>query len=144
MKYLIFIFLLIPILIFSQTKEIQKNDNPTDVKKLYTKGSVKFGVGFEKYFMFEKYYENTGKDAGDAYIYPGGGTGIEAILGYNINPRVSSEIGIGYVSSGESVKDASASFNKSILHASIIYRLKKSKTYIPYFGAGFSTNLSVN
>ena len=143
MKHLIILLLLTPVLTFSQiTEDLSINNTPV-TKKLYTKGSFVFGPGFEKIKVGEKWDKDTPEDTEDVFISPGGGMGIEAALGYDFNSSLSSEIGIGYVFSGESVDETSFYFNKSTIRASIIYRLTSSRAYIPYFGAGLSTNLSV-
>lgn len=143
MKHLIILIILTPILVFSQITEDISNNNPTVIKKLYTKGLLQFGGG-GKVKAGEKYYTDSSKDPEDIYIHPGGGTGLEAILGYDISPSLSGEIGIGFLQSGESVKKDKTFFNKSTLRVSVIYRLKSSKEYVPYIGGGFSTNLSVS
>jgi len=142
-KYLISLFLLTPILIFSQiTEDLSGNIRPVK-KKLYTKVLLQVGGG-GKVLAGEKSYTVSDKDPEDIYIHPGGGTGLEAVIGYDINPSLSGELGIGFLQSGDQAGKDHIWFWKQTLRASVIYRLNISKGYFPYIGGGFSTNLSVS
>lgn len=138
MKYLI-LSLLTPMLIFSQITE----DLSTQ-KKLYTKGSFVFGPGFEKVLVAQISYPDSDKDPEDVYINPGGGAGIEAVIGYDLSKSLSCELALGWENSGDVIdKDNSAMFNKFPLRVSILYRIPIDKKFTPYIGAGVSTNLAV-
>ena len=73
MKYIILIFFLTPILIFSQVTENLSANTSTVSKKLYTKGSFMYGPGTEEVWVATKYYQNSDKDPEDIYMRPGGG-----------------------------------------------------------------------
>lgn len=139
MKYLILLFLLSPILIISQITEDLSSNIPLAKAKWYAKGLYQHGVGFEPVFIGTQYYITPHKPY-DIYIQPGGGVGLEAVIGNYINPSLSGEIGIGFLQSGYT---DDITFNKWTLRTSVIYRLKSSKEYVPYVGGGLSTNLSV-
>lgn len=139
MKHLITIIMLTPILIFSQVIE----DLSSKQKKLYTKGAIVFGPGFEKILVAEVQYRDSDKDNEDVHISPGGGAGIEGVIGYDISKSLSCEFALGWENSGKVVdKTNSAMFNKFPLRASVLYRILIDKKYTPYFGAGISTVLS--
>jgi len=76
MKYLTLILILIPVIVFSEIQENLSGNTPFVVKRLYAKGSLIFGPGFEERILVGKgYYEDEDKDPQDIYISPGGGTG---------------------------------------------------------------------
>ncbi|MFC1535937.1 opacity family porin [Candidatus Neomarinimicrobiota bacterium] len=138
MKRIILSFLLTPIFMFSQIA-----DDMSVNKKLYTKGSFVFGPGFEKFLVAEVHYRDSDKDNEEVHISPGGGAGIEGVIGYDISKSLSCEFALGWENSGKVVdKDNSAMFNKYPLRASVLYRIIIDKKYTPYIGAGISTVLS--
>jgi len=141
-KHLIILIILTPIFILSQITEDQYNNIPIVKKKLYTKGLVQFGGGYEKILAGKKYYTDSDKDPEDIYIRPGGGIGLEGIIGYDFSPTLSTEIGIGFAGSGETVDKDNIYFNKTIFRATILYKMVSTKEYKPYIGGGFTTNLS--
>ena len=143
MKYLI-LSLLTPILIFSQITEALSNNNQTEIKKLYTKGSFLFGTGTEKIWVATKYYQNSDKDPEDIYMHPGGGYGIEAVFGYNVTKLLSFELALGWMTSGEVIdKDNIAMLKKFPVQAVVLYRIPMNKKFTPYIGGGLSTLLSI-
>ena len=143
MKHLIILIILTPILIFSQITEDLSGNESTNTKKLYTKGSFVFGPGFEKIKVGEKYYEDSDRDNSDINIMPGGGFGVEGVLGYDLSKLLAVEFSIGTQNSGSSIdKDNKASFQKSQIRASVLYRIPIDKKYVPYIGVGISTVLS--
>ena len=143
MKNLIILIILIPILIFSQITEDLSDSESTNTKKLYTKGSFVFGPGFERIKVGEKYYEDSDRDNSDINIMPGGGAGVEAVIGYDLSKALAFEFSIGTQNSGSFIdKDNKAQFKKSQIRASVLYKIPIDKKYVPYIGAGISTVLS--
>ena len=143
MKHLIILLLLTPVLIFSQITEDLSGNEPLVIKKLYAKGAFIFGPGFEKIKVGEKYYEDSERDNSDINIMPGGGFGVEGVLGYDLSKLLTVEFSIGTQNSGSSIdKDNKASFQKSQIRASVLYRIPIDKKYVPYIGVGISTVLS--
>ena len=143
MKYLILSLLLTPILIFSQITEDISGNTPAVKNKLYTKGSFMFGPGFEKVLVAEIRYVDSDKDPKKVHISPGGGAGIEAVIGYDLSKSLSCELAVGWQNSGDIVdKDNSAMFNKFPLRATVLYRIPINKKFTPYVGAGISTNIA--
>lgn len=103
-----------------------------------------FGPGFEKVWVAKVYYVDSDKDPEDVYIHPGGGAGIEAVIGYDLSKSLSCELALGWQNSGKVVdKDNSVMFNKFPLRATVLFRIPINKKFTPYVGAGVSTNLSV-
>ena len=144
MKHLIILIILTPILIFSQITGDLSTELPTIQKKLYTKGSIVFGPGFEKVLVAEITYADSDKDPEDVYINPGGGAGIETVIGYDLLKLLSCELALGWENSGDVIdKDNSAMFNKFPLRASLLFRIPIGRKFTPYVGAGVSTNLAV-
>jgi len=144
MKYLISFFLLTPILIFSQITEDISRDTPSVVKKLYTKGSFMYGPGTEEVWVATKYYQDSDKDPEDIYMRPGGGFGIEAVIGYDVTRFLSFELALGWLTSGEVIdKDNMAILEKFPLQAIILYRIPINKKFTPYIGGGLATLLSI-
>ncbi|MFC1785634.1 hypothetical protein ACFL0J_08440, partial [Candidatus Neomarinimicrobiota bacterium] len=140
MKHIIILIFLIPIFLFPQITENLSNEI---TKKLYGKGAFVFGPGFEKVKVGTKIYENSDRDPQDINITPGGGFGVEAGLGYDLTKVLSAEISIGMGNSGASDgEDSKASFQKTLLRASVIYKLPFEKKYTPYIGGGISTVVS--
>ena len=143
MKNLIILIILTPILIFSQITEDLSGSESINTKKLYTKGSFVFGPGFEKIKVGEKYYEDSDRDNSDINIMPGGGAGVEGVIGYDLSKSLAFEFSIGTQNSGSFIdKDNKAQFKKSQIRASILYKIPIGKKYVPYLGAGLSTILS--
>jgi hypothetical protein len=133
--------LLLPVLIVAQSADIQTDDTEvTPAKKLYAKGNILMGVGFDKVFGGYKYVE--GEDPEKINIYPGGGVGVEAVLGYDITPTIAAEVGIAMQSSGQSVSNGHVYFRKVPYRASLLYKPKSTKSYRLYFGGGLSSNFS--
>ncbi len=143
MKHLIILIILTPILVFSQITEDLSGNESTNTKKLYTKGSFVFGPGFEKIKVGEKQYEDSDRDNQDINVMPGGGAGIEAVIGYDLSKSLAFEFSIGVQNSGSFIdKDNKAQFKKSQIRASVLYKIPMGKKYVPYIGAGLSTILS--
>lgn len=143
MKHFILTILLAPIILFSQITEDSSSNNTTIIKKLYTKGSFIFGPGSEKIMVGKKYYEDSDKDPQDINILPGGGVGVEAVIGYDISKLLAFEFSIGTQNSGSYIdKDNVAQFKKSQIRASLLYRIPIGKKYTPYVGAGLSSVIS--
>ncbi len=142
MKYLM-LLLITPILIFSQITEDLSGNKPLVTKKLYTKGSFVFGSGSDEVFVATILMENGDKE--DVHITPGGGTGAEAVIGYDLTQTISCEVAIGIANTGKTYNDGDYDFKfkKSFLRASILYKIPIGKKYTPYIGAGVLTNLSV-
>jgi hypothetical protein len=102
-----------------------------------------YGPGSEKILVAKVTYVDSDKDPEDVYIRPGGGAGIEGVLGYDLSKSLSCEFALGWENSGKVVdKNNSAMFNKFPLRVSLLYRILIDKKYTPYFGAGISTVLS--
>lgn len=142
MKNVIVITIITPILLFCQITENLSAQQPMN-KKLYAKGAFIFGPGFESIKVGEKYYEDSDKDSEDINVMPGGGFGIEGVIGYNISTALSFELSVAMQNSGDVVnEDESVTFSKSLLRASILYKFPSGKKYIPYIGAGISSVLS--
>ncbi len=146
MKIFIFVALFVfitPVMILGQTTGQITEDGVEIVdKKTYVKGNFLMGFGFDKVLAAKKFYEDK-DDVDDIYIRPGGGFGIEGVIGYDITPTITGEIGIGYQASGESVSNGHAYLNKVPFRASIIYKsTSKIKQFALYYGAGISMNLS--
>ncbi len=143
MKHITLLFLLTPILIFSQLTENLSTELPTIQKKLYTKGSFIFGSGSDKVFMETILFEDSSTE--DVYIYPGGGIGVEAVIGYDLIQTLSCELAIGIANNGETYNegDWKLMFKKSFLRVSILYKIPLGKKFTPYIGAGVLANLSV-
>jgi hypothetical protein len=141
-KHLFILLLITPILVFTQIIEDKSQNIPVVKKKLYTKGLVQFGGGYEKILAGQKSYIDSDKDPEDVYIRPGGGIGLEGIIGYDFSPSLSTEIGIGFAGSGETAGKDNLYFNKTIFRATILYKMASTKEYKPYIGGGFTTNLS--
>ena len=142
MKYLM-LLLITPILIFSQITEDLSGNKQLVTKKLYTKGSFVFGPGFEKIKVGEKQYEDSDRDNQDINIMPGGGAGVEAVIGYDLSNSLAFEFSIGLQNSGSFIdEDNKAQFKKSQIRASVLYKIPTGKKYVPYVGAGLSTILS--
>lgn len=138
----VFLTLLItPILIFSQTT-VNMTEIEQPSKKLYAKGALVFGPGFESIKVGEKYYEDSDKDPEDIEVMPGGGVGVEAAIGYDITKSFSLEVSIGNQNSGETVNDDKLQFKKALVRASALYKIQTEKNYTPYFGAGLSMVIS--
>ncbi len=142
MKYFrIVLFILLPILIMGQGTDLQTGEPETlPAKKLYAKLNVLVGVGFDKVFGGYKYVE--GKDPEKINIDPGGGIGVEAVLGYDISPNIAAEFGIATQSSGESVSNGHVYFKKVPYRASILFKPKSNKSFRLFFGGGISSNIS--
>jgi hypothetical protein len=133
--------LLLPVLIVAQGVDIQTDDTEvTPIKRIYAKGNILMGVGFDKVHAGDKYIE--GEYPEKINIYPGGGVGVEVVLGYDISSNFAAEIGIGTQSSGESVSNGHIYFKKMPLRISGIYRLKNKKAYTVFIGCGASFDLS--
>jgi len=142
-KHIIILFLLIPVLCFPQITEDLSTESPHANKKLYAKGALVFGPGFESIKVGEKYYENSDRDPQDIDIMPGGGAGVEAVIGYDITKSLSAEFSIGTQNSGSFVdEDNKAQFKKSLIRASVYYKIPIEKKFTPYIGAGISNVLS--
>ncbi len=109
---------------------------------LYMKGIFGFGIGFEK--IFTGYYETSSydRDLDEVNVYPGGGLNIEGIIGYNISPPLSMEIGIGFQSSGEYAGGDSIYFSRVPLTFSVIYEPRSTGSSQLYIGAGGGVYLS--
>ena len=136
------ILLALPILIYSQTTDNLKPEE-TFNKKLYAKGALVFGPGFESIKVGEKFYEDEDKDPEDINIMPGGGFGIEAAIGYDITKNLGFELSIGTQNSGSYIdEDNRAQFKKAQIRVSGFYRIPIEKKFTPYFGAGLSMILS--
>ncbi len=143
MKHLLILFLITPVLIFTQITEDLSLDAQHTVKKLYAKGAFVFGPGFEKVKVGQKYYEDSERDPQDINIMPGGGVGVEAAFGYDLSKSLTFEFSIGTQNSGSYIdEDNKAQFKKSQIRASVLYKVPINKKYTPYIGAGLSTMLS--
>ncbi len=127
----IFIFLITSVLLFSQTTESHN-------KKLFAKGAFVFGQGFENIKVGEKEYVDSDKENEDVEIMPGGGFGVEGVIGYDITNALSLEVSIGTQNSGEIIDDDKLQFKKALIRATAIYKIQTEKNYTPYFGAGLS------
>ncbi len=146
MKIFVFAALLVlisPILILGQTADQISEDGVEIVnKKMYVKGNFLMGLGFDKVLAAKKYSEDK-DDTDDIYIRPGGGLGVEGVIGYNITSAITGEIGIGYQFSGETVSSDHVYFKKIPFRATLLYKsANKIKQFSLYYGAGVSTNLS--
>lgn len=102
--------------------------------KLYLKGFVGFGAGFDK--IFTGYVETGSGDDDDVNIYPGGGVNIEVLLGYRLMRNLMVEMGIGYQSSGETAGDDSVKFSRFPVKMTLIYEFPSSRSFQLYTGAG--------
>jgi opacity protein-like surface antigen len=139
---LVLLVLITSVLVLGQTAD-QKIDDRIEIvnKKMYVKGNFLMGLGFDKVLAAKKYFEDK-DDVDDIYIRPGGGFGVEGVVGYDITSAIAGEIGIGYQFSGESVSNGHVYFNKFPLRASILYKSTRSiKQFSPYCGVGISMNL---
>lgn len=122
-----------------QPRPTQKPEVPKSAVsqyKFYLKGTLGFGVGFEKISSgFEKIYEGD-RESEEIFIYPGGGINIEGGFGYLIIPALKAELGIGYQASGTSAEDDKVSFYRGVLTLSLIYEFQSKSSIHFYIGAG--------
>lgn len=133
MRRISLVFLL-PIILLAQIDEYVNNQ--TD-RKFYVSGLVQYGPAFEKIKAGSQYDPYFGETS-NIYIRPGGGYGIEAIVGSDIIPSLAAEFGIGLLRSGKVVHTEHIVFDKTTLRASLIYKLRIYKYHKIYFGGGFS------
>jgi len=105
-------------------------------RKLYLKGTIGFGIGFEKIATgLYKVYEDD-REPKEIFIYPGGGINAEAVLGYRVISSLAVELGIGYQSSGTSVKDDTVYFRRIPLTITLINEFKSGGSIKFYAGGG--------
>lgn len=116
----------------------------TSQHKFYLKGILGFGIGFEKISSGAyKIYEDD-REPEEINIYPGGGINIDGIFGYKIIPALNVELGIGYQSSGSSIKDDEVSFHRAILSLSLIHEFESKSSIHFYIGGGSGIYFSPN
>ena len=138
----ILLIFLIPLVLFSQIIE-DKTQNKTS-RNLYTKISLITGSGSDDILVGRVDYTDSEKESEDIYIDPGGGTGLEAIIGYDITNSLSFEFALGWCNTGETVDgDNNILFNRAPVRATILYYFDINKKWTPYIGGGLSSNLSV-
>jgi len=126
--------ILLPMILLAQIDDYATNQTE---RKFYVSGLVQYGPGFEKIKAGSEYIPYT-RETNDIYIRPGGGYGVEGIIGSDIIPSIAVEFGIGILRSGKVVHTEHIVFDKSTLRASLIYKLRIYKYHKIYFGGGFS------
>lgn len=128
------LILYLPLLLYSQITDYSTN---LSERNFYVSILAQYGPGFEKIKTGQEFnvYSNT---TSDIYIRPGGGYGIEAILGSDIIPSIALELGLGLVQSGKVIHTEHIVFNKSTIRASLLYKIKMFNYYTFYVGGGYS------
>ncbi|MBN1272368.1 MAG: hypothetical protein JXB26_08860 [Candidatus Aminicenantes bacterium] len=106
------------------------------VRKLYIKGYVGFGAGFDKIFTGYVKRESGDDEYKDVNIYPGGGVNLELLFGYRFLQNLMLELGIGYQSSGDTAGDDSVSFSRFPLKMTLVFEFPSSRNFKFYTGAG--------
>lgn len=106
------------------------------------KGTIGFGIGFDK--IFTGYYKIMNDNYEDIYIYPGGGVNVDANFGYNLTSSIKVELGIGYQSSGVFAPrtDEEVTFSRVPLTLTLTYEIPSRRSYQIYIGAGPGIYLS--
>jgi len=107
--------------------------SPEVQKKFYLAGSVGMGVGFSKILVGRK---SVNDQVSDVNIYPGGGTGLLAGIGYSLSHDLKAEIGIGPLLSGSSFSNGKVIFRRFPLMLSLAYLFPSEKTSRIYATAG--------
>ena len=102
-------------------------------KGLYLTGTAGFGIGFSKILVGTK---KVNDNYSDVNIFPGGGVGILAGLGYSISDPLKAEMNIGYLASGSSFSNGRVYFRRFPLSLSLVYLFPSKKSYRIYASAG--------
>jgi hypothetical protein len=139
-RHTVLIILLFPFLLLSQTttEESSLSNN------LYLKGAIITGSGSDEILVGRVDYTDSEKESEDIYVEPGGGTGLEAVIGYNLTNALALEFAIGWCNTGETLDgDNNILFNRAPVRASAFYRFNTAKKWFPYIGGGLSSNLHI-
>ena len=102
-------------------------------KGLYLTGTMGFGIGFSKILVGTK---KVNDNYSDVNIFPGGGVGILAGLGYSISDPLKAEMNIGYLASGSSFSNGRVYFRRFPLSLSLVYLFPSIKSHRFYASAG--------
>ena len=124
LRFLILIILIATGSFAFAQKQVSEKAIFTENLKFSIGGSIFAGAGFEKYDLFK-----TSEDD-DASISPGGGFGVDLVLGFLITPKFEIDVNAAFQNSAlsQNLKNADASFSRIYVNSSFKFLVPSKKS----------------